>query len=98
MSMINAILHFVRGKNVRAAALLHRLPGELLDVVVPGSSDWCGKAIKQQRMPAGLLVATVLRGDQVLSATGELVLQAGDRLVLFVLPQSVAKVEALFHS
>jgi trk system potassium uptake protein TrkA len=98
MSMINAILHFVRGKNVRAAALLHRLPGELLDVVVPGSSEWCGKAIKQQRMPAGLLVATVLRGDQVLSATGELVLQAGDRLVLFVLPQSVAKVEALFHS
>jgi|APTNR8051073442_1049403.scaffolds.fasta_scaffold00042_30 trk system potassium uptake protein TrkA len=98
MSMINAILHFVRGKNVRAAALLHRLPGELLDVVVPGSSEWCGKAIKQQRMPAGLLVATVLRGDQVLSATGELVLQAGDRLVLFVLPQSVAKVEALFRS
>lgn len=46
MSMINAILHFVRGKNVKAAALLHRLPGELLDVVVPAGSSWCTKAMR----------------------------------------------------
>ena len=32
LSMINAILHFVRGKYVKAAALFHKLPGELLDV------------------------------------------------------------------
>ena len=98
MSMINAILHFVRGKNVKAAALLHRLPGELLDVVVPAGSGWCSKAIKEQRMPKGLLIATVLRGDGVIPATGDLVLQAGDRLVLFALPESVSKVEALFKT
>lgn len=98
MSMINAILHFVRGKNVKAAALLHRLPGELLDVVVPSGSSWCGTAIKQQRMPSGLMIATALRGDQVLSATGDLILQAGDRLVLFARPECVAKVESLFKA
>ena len=98
MSMINAILHFVRGKNVKAAALLHRLPGELLDVVVPAGSPWCGKPIKDQRIPNGLMIATALRGDQVISATGDLRLQAGDRLVVFALPQAVAKVEALFRT
>ena len=98
MSMINAILHFVRGKNVKAAALLHRLPGELLDVVVPAGSSWCGKAIKDQRIPNGIMIATALRQNNVLSATGELVLQAGDRLVLFALPQAVSKVETLFKS
>ena len=97
MSMINAILHYVRGKNVKAAALLHRLPGELLDVVVPAGSRWCGKAIKNQRIPDGLTIATVLRGDQVVAATGDLVLEAGDRLVLFALPEMVSKVESLFQ-
>ncbi len=97
LSMINAILHFVRGKNVKAAALLHRLPGELLDVVVPANSVWCGKPIKSQRIPNGMMIATVLRGDLVVAATGDLVLEAGDRLVLFALPQTVSKVEALFQ-
>lgn len=98
MSMINAILHFVRGKNVKAAALLHRLPGELLDVVVPAGSSWCTKPIKNQRIPNGLMIATVLRHDRIIAATGELVLQAGDRLVIFALPEAVAKVEALFKA
>lgn len=98
MSMTNAILHFVRGKNVKAAALLHRLPGELLDVVIPPDSRWCGKPIRSQRIPNGLMIATVLRGEQVVAATGDLVLEAGDRLVLFALPETVSKVETLFQS
>lgn len=98
MSMINAILHFVRGKNVKAAALLHRLPGELLDVMVPAGSIWCNKPIKNQRIPVGILIATVLRAEQIIPATGDLVLQAGDRLVVFAMPEAVAKVEALFKA
>lgn len=98
MSMINAILHFVRGKNVKAAALLHKLPGELLDVVLSDKTRWTGKAIKSLRVPEGITIASVLRADDTLSATGEVVLQAGDRLVLFALPQAVGKVEALFRN
>lgn len=44
------------------------------------------------------MIATVLRHDRIIAATGELVLQAGDRLVIFALPQAVAKVEALFKT
>lgn len=98
MSMINAILHFVRGQNVRAATLLHKLPGELLDVVLPPGARWTGKAIKSLRIPEGLVIASVLRDRQVLAATGDLQLQAGDRLVLFARPEVVGKVEALLHA
>ena len=98
MSMINAILHFVRGKNVKAAALLHKLPGELLDVMLSDKTRWTGKAIKSLRVPEGITIASVLRADHTLPATGEVILQAGDRLVLFALPQAVSKVEALFRS
>ncbi len=98
MSMINAILHFVRGKNVKAAALLHRLPGELLEVVIPPNHRWAGKTIKQIKVPEGLVIATALRGDDILSATGDLQLRAADRLVIFALPKAIWRVESLLQN
>lgn len=97
LSMINAILHFVRGKHVKAAALFHKLPGELLDVVIPPKGKWAGKAVKDVDMPKGVIIASVSRGDEVLIATGDLILAAGDRLILFSTPQAVIKLEPLFR-
>jgi trk system potassium uptake protein TrkA len=94
-SMINAILHFIRGRNVKAATLLHRLPGELLEIVVPPNSRWADKAIKDLRIPDGVTIGAVLRENAVKAATGDLVLNAGDRLVIFALPKAVGKIEAL---
>ncbi len=96
MSMINAILHFVRGKNVKAAALLHKLPGELLDVALPSGHRWVDKPIRSIRIPAGVMIATVLRGPAVTAPTGDLVLRADDRLILFSLPAAVSRIEDLF--
>lgn len=96
LSMINAILHFVRGKHVKAAALFHKLPGELLDVVLAPRGKWVGKAVKDLSLPTGVTIAAGLRGDKVLGVTGDLVLAAGDRLVLFAPPEVVAKLAGQF--
>ncbi|HMP88596.1 MAG TPA: Trk system potassium transporter TrkA [Kiritimatiellia bacterium] len=96
VSMINAILHFVRGKNVKSAAVLHRLPGELLDVSLQPDHLWSGKAIKELKVPDGVVIAIILRGEHVMAATGNLVLSANDRLIIYALPISVSKVESLF--
>ena len=98
MSMINAILHFVRGKNVKEAALLHKLPGELLEVVLPPGNRRIGRPIRDLRMPDGILIATALRQDTILPATGELMLQSGDRLILFALPEAVNRIESLIRT
>ena len=98
LSMINAILHFIRGKHVKAAALFHKLPGELLDVVIPPKGKWAGKAIKDIKMPNGVTIATVLREDLVLVATGDLTLEERDRLIIFSPPAAVSKLDALFRS
>ena len=96
MSMINAILHFVRGKNVKAAALLHKLPGELLDVVLTPGHRWVDKPIRSIRIPTGVMIATVLRDQTATAPTGDLVLRSGDRLILFSVPEAVSRVEDLF--
>ncbi len=97
LSMVSAILHFVRGKYVKEAALFHHLPGELLDMVLPPKSKWAGKAVKDIKMPLGVVLAGVLRNKEVLVPTGDLVVQAGDRLAIFAIPQVVGKLESIFR-
>ena len=96
ISTTNAILHWLRSKKLRAASLLHNLPGELLDVVVPGHSKVSGKLIKEIKMPANAIIATVMRGEEVLAATGNLKLHANDRVLVFCHPDAVKKIEDVF--
>lgn len=97
ISMINAILHYIRGKNVKAAAMLHRLPGELLEVMLTPKAKWAGKAIRDLKLASGVFIAIVLRGENVQPATGSLVLQPGDRIVVYALPKAVGRVESMFE-
>ena len=81
---------------IKAAALLHKLPGELLDVVLTPGHRWVDKPIRAIRIPTGVMIATVLREETVTAPTGDLVLRAGDRLILFSVPEAVCRVEDLF--
>ena len=49
------------------------------------------------RIPNGVVIATILRGDEILPPTGDQVLREGDHLVLFAVPEAVGKVEGLFR-
>ncbi len=97
LSMLNSILHFVRGRNVRAAMALHTLPGELLEVVLPGDNPWVGVRIKDLQMPPGAIIATVEREGEILVPTGDLALARGDRMVIYALPRTVRKLESIFE-
>ena len=96
LAMINSILHFGRGKNVQAAAILARLPGELVEIMLSAKHKWTGKPIKDLKMPDGVIVVTALRNGQVKTATGDLTLAAGDRVVVYCLPAAMSKMETFF--
>ncbi len=96
ISTTHAILHYLRSQNIKAAALLHNLPGELLDIIIQEKSRMCGKMIKDLRMPRTAIVATVLRGGTVVSATGDLKILADDRLIIFAQHDAVGKIQSLF--
>ena len=96
LAMINSILHFVRGKNVQAAAILARLPGELIELKLVAGHRWAGQAIRDLQMPEGAVIVTTMRNGLVRPATGDLALATGDRVVVFCLPAALAKMESLF--
>lgn len=97
LSMITAILRFVRGKNVRDVAFFRTVPGELLEVAISAGSRYCGSLVKDVRLPKGAIVAAVQRGDASFIPTGELDLAENDRLVIYCLPSIVGKLQSLFH-
>ncbi len=96
ISTTNAIIHWLRSKKVRAASLLHNLPGELLDVIIQADSKLDDKRIRELKMPSDAIVATVIRGEEVVTATGDLLLQRDDRVLVFCHPDAVKKIHALF--
>jgi trk system potassium uptake protein TrkA len=95
LSMINAIMPFVRGGNVRAATLLQKLEGEFLEIAVTSDGSWHGKPIKKIKVPGGAIIAAVLRENELLIPTGELQLEVGDELLVFAQPNSVEKLRSL---
>jgi len=98
LAMINSILHFVRGKDVQAAAILARLPGELIELKLSAKHRWTGKAIKNLKIPAGVIIVTALQEGQVRTAMGDLVLMEGDRVVVYCLPSALSKMDSILKS
>lgn len=96
ISMTHAILHYLRSQKVQAASLLHNLPGELLDVVISKANKLAGNKICDIKLPRESIIATVLRGHDVLTATGDLILLPEDRLLIFAHPDAVRKIQSMF--
>lgn len=86
ISMINAISRFIRGTEVEAASSLYSLPGELIEVRVPESSPWADHTLREIGALRHGIIAAVLRNQQVIPATGDMKLNADDRVVLYALP------------
>lgn len=89
LAMTNAILHFVRGKNVLAASILAHLPGELIELQISEGHPWAGAKVAELALPAGVILVTLLREGRVKTPTGELEMAAGDKVVVYGLPDAL---------
>ena len=96
VSTTRGILHYLRSRNVRAATLLHNLPGELLDIIVMPGNKYIGQAVQDIKFPREAVLAVALRGNEILPATGDLSIMADDRLLVFADSSAVKKIQTMF--
>ncbi len=87
-----AILRQVRRGDVVAMTLFEGAKAEAIEMVVKAGSRVAGKPLKDIRFPRKVLVGAVVRDDATFIPTGNSVLAAGDRIVLFTLPDHAAKI------
>ncbi len=98
---IGSLLAHVRRGDISEVHSLRRGAAEALEAVVHGDADSCrvvGRQIDQIELPKGTTIAALVRGEEVLMAHHDLVIQAGDHAIIFVTNKKmVPKVEKLFQ-
>jgi len=91
-----AILRFVRRGSILSVAAFHGVDAEAIEFNVTRSDRFGKKSLKQLHLPDGVLIAAIIRGEDVVVPFGNSVIQGGDKVIVFALPKAVASLEKLF--
>jgi trk system potassium uptake protein TrkA len=98
---LGTILAHVRRGDVVKVHSLRRGAAEAIEAVAHGSarqSRVVGRMIQEIRLPRGAAINAIVRGEQVLMAHHDTVIEAGDHVILFVADRrQIDEVERLFE-
>ncbi len=101
LSTIGSLLAHVRRGDVVVVHSLRRGAAEAIEAVAHGdskSSSVVGRAIEDIRLPPGTTIGAVVRGEEVLMAHHDTVIEADDHVILFLVDRKrIAEVERLFQ-
>jgi trk system potassium uptake protein TrkA len=68
-----------------------------MEIEVKADSDIIDTPLRKLHFPAGAIIGAVVHKDAYEIPTGDSRLQAGDRVVVFALPEALAKTERFFE-
>jgi trk system potassium uptake protein TrkA len=93
----NNIFRFVRKGRVEAITGLHGVEAEVIEFVVTKSNQLTKKPLKELHFPKTALIGGVIRGEESHIPDGSFQLQVNDKVIVFAMPEAIAKVERLFY-
>ncbi len=93
----NNIFRFVRKGMIEAIASIHGIDAEIIEFVIHRNSAVTKKNLKNLHFPKNALIGAVIRDGEPLIPNGEFVLNKGDKVIVFAMPDSIAKVESIFR-
>ena len=92
----NRILRFVRSGSVSAIAVVGEGKAEVLEVTANFSGKKSSVKIKSLGLPKGAVVGAVVKGEESLVPVGDTVVEVGDHVIVFALPENVDRVLEIF--
>jgi trk system potassium uptake protein len=96
LSTVNAILSYVRRGSVLSVATLKGTEAEAIEFDVSPRFPYAGTSLAELRLPRGVLIGAIVRGNRVLIPRGGDAIRVGDRVVVFTMPAAIPQLEALF--
>ncbi|MGE0668941.1 MAG: Trk system potassium transporter TrkA [Sphingomonadales bacterium] len=93
---VSTILRHVRRGRIRG---LHSLPmadAELIEAEALETLEILDTPLREAKVPTGVRIGAIVRGDQVIIPDGDTVIRAHDRVIVFALAQQIKKVEQMF--
>ncbi len=93
----SALFKHVRKGEVLKLANLHNVDAEVLEFLVKENSPVTKNVVKNIKLTKKAVFGGVIRNGVALMTFGDFQIQAGDKAVVFCLPEAIHKVEKLFN-
>lgn len=90
------ILRLTRKEHAVAFSLLQDEKAEVVEIVLPDNARVSNQKIIDAHLPKGMLIGSIVRGDEVIVPRGETELQPEDHLVIFAIPEVSAILDRYF--
>ena len=93
---VSTIIQHVRRGRIHSVHTLGENFGELIEAEALETSPLVGVPLRDAKLPDGVLIGAIVRGDEVITPRGDSVTQTGDRVVVFAASDVIRKVEKMF--
>ena len=97
---IGSLLTHVRKSGISAVHALRRGAAEAIELIARGdaySSKVVGRRIEEVALPEGVTIGAIVRGDKVLIAHRDVLIESEDHVILFLVDKrKIGAVEQLF--
>jgi trk system potassium uptake protein TrkA len=92
---VSSILEHVRRGKIRDVHPVVEDLGEVIEAEALPSSLLVGKSLREAKIPKGVAIGGIMRGDDVMPARGDTVIEAGDTVAIFAARGRIPLVEKL---
>ncbi|MCW8893914.1 MAG: Trk system potassium transporter TrkA, partial [Deltaproteobacteria bacterium] len=96
LAAAGAILKFVRRGDIISLTAVEGSNSEVIEIEIGKDSGLLATPLSELHFPRGAIIGAIVHGSNYEIPTGESVLEAGDRVVIFTLPEALQKVERFF--
>ncbi len=93
---VSTILQHVRRGRIRAVHSIREGRAELIEAEALETSPLVGTPLREIKLPTGIIVGAIVRGDTVIIPRGDSVVRANDRVIIFAAAGQAKKVEKMF--
>lgn len=93
---VSSVLQHIRKGRIVSVHSVCKGKAEVIEAEAVEASAVVGKRIEDLNLPAGIIIGIVVRGEAVLLPDEDLVIRAGDRIVILSQAKMVSKVEKIF--
>ena len=93
---VSSILQYVRHGRIRSVHSLRDGMAELIEGDALETSSLVGAPLREVKVPEGIVVGAVVRGEEVIIPRGSTVIEADDRVILFSSAKVIKSAEKMF--
>jgi trk system potassium uptake protein TrkA len=97
ITTVNAIMKYIRRGNVIAVSLFEDIDAEAIELEPKEKSLITSRPLQDLKLPADMIIGAVIRAGAITIPHGDTRIEVGDRVVVFIKPSMISKVEKYFN-